>query len=97
MIPINVTHDWNLVTRTIIPNPQPCEGQDEGAVMQGLGHTLYEEMVYDGGQLLNANLVDYRVPRALDLPARLRCVFVENGDGAARSAPRGRARAASSP
>jgi CO/xanthine dehydrogenase Mo-binding subunit len=63
-------------------NPQQCEGQDEGAVMQGLGHTLYEEMVYDGGQLLNANLVDYRVPRALDLPARLRCVFVENGDGA---------------
>ena len=39
-------------------------------------------MVYDGGQLLNANLVDYRVPRALDLPARLRCAFVENGDGA---------------
>jgi CO/xanthine dehydrogenase Mo-binding subunit len=63
-------------------NPQQCEGQDEGAVMQGLGHTLYEEMVYDGGQLLNANLVDYRVPRALDLPPRLRCVFVENGDGA---------------
>jgi CO/xanthine dehydrogenase Mo-binding subunit len=63
-------------------NPQQCEGQDEGAVMQGLGHTLYEEMVYDAGQLLNANLVDYRVPRALDLPARLRCIFVENGDGA---------------
>ena len=56
-------------------NPQQCEGQDEGAVMQGLGHTLYEEMVYDGGQLLNANLVDYRVPRALDLPARLRCML----------------------
>jgi CO/xanthine dehydrogenase Mo-binding subunit len=39
-------------------------------------------MVYDGGQLLNANLVDYRVPRAEDLPSRLRCLFVENGDGA---------------
>ncbi|MGH7365781.1 MAG: xanthine dehydrogenase family protein molybdopterin-binding subunit [Candidatus Rokuibacteriota bacterium] len=63
-------------------NPQQCEGQDEGAVMQGLGHTLLEEMVYDGGQLLNANLVDYRVPRAEDLPGRLRCIFVENGDGA---------------
>jgi CO/xanthine dehydrogenase Mo-binding subunit len=63
-------------------NPQQCEGQDEGAVMQGLGHTLLEQMVYDGGQLLNANLVDYRVPRAEDLPSRLRCLFVENGDGA---------------
>src|SRR5262245_17228617 len=63
-------------------NPQQCEGQDEGAVMQGLGHTFLEEMLYDGGQLLNANLVDYRVPRAEDLPGRLRCIFVENADGA---------------
>ncbi|HYB44288.1 MAG TPA: xanthine dehydrogenase family protein molybdopterin-binding subunit, partial [Candidatus Methylomirabilis sp.] len=63
-------------------NPQLCEGQDEGAVMQGLGHTLLEEMVYDGGQLLNSNLVDYRVPRAEDLPASLQCRFVENADGA---------------
>ena len=30
-------------------NPLQCEGQDEGAVVQGLGHTLIEEMVYDGG------------------------------------------------
>jgi CO/xanthine dehydrogenase Mo-binding subunit len=63
-------------------NPLQCEGQDEGAVVQGLGHTLFEEMVYEGGQLLNASLVDYRVPRAADLPGRLRCHFVENADGA---------------
>jgi len=62
-------------------NPQQCEGQDEGAVMQGLGHTLLEEMLYEGGQLLNANLVDYRVPRAEDVPGELQCRFVENGDG----------------
>ena len=63
-------------------NPQQCEGQDEGAVMQGLGHTLLEEMVYDEGQLLNAQ--PGRLPRA---PRRgraraLACHFVENGDGA---------------
>jgi CO/xanthine dehydrogenase Mo-binding subunit len=63
-------------------NPQQCEGQDEGAVMQGIGHTLFEEMVYEGGYLLNANLVDYRVPRAEDVPPHLHCRFVENADGA---------------
>jgi CO/xanthine dehydrogenase Mo-binding subunit len=63
-------------------NPLLCEAQDEGAVMQGLGHTLLEEMRYDRGQLLNANLVDYRVPRAEDLPPALECHFVENADGA---------------
>ena len=62
-------------------NPLLCEGQDEGAVMQGLGHTLYEEMVYEGGQLLNGNLADYRVPRAGDVPPRLTSRFVENADG----------------
>ena len=63
-------------------NPLQCEAQDEGAVMQGLGHTLFEEMVYEGGQLLNGDLVGYRVPRAGDVPARLHTRFVENGDGA---------------
>jgi CO/xanthine dehydrogenase Mo-binding subunit len=63
-------------------NPQQCEAQDEGAVMQGIGHTLLEEMVYEDGALLNANLVSYRVPRAGDVPPRLESLFVENGDGA---------------
>jgi CO/xanthine dehydrogenase Mo-binding subunit len=62
-------------------NPLSCETQDAGAVLQGLGHTLFEEMVYDGGQLLNGSLLDYRVPRADDAPRRLRCRFVENADG----------------
>ena len=62
-------------------NPLACEGQDEGAVMQGLGHTLFEEMTYEGGQLLNGNLAHYRVPRAGDVPARLESHFVENADG----------------
>jgi CO/xanthine dehydrogenase Mo-binding subunit len=62
-------------------NPLACETQDEGAVLQGLGHTLYEEMVYDGGQLLNGTLFDYRVPRAGDVPPRFACQFVENADG----------------
>src|SRR5262245_3272965 len=62
-------------------NPLLCEGQDEGAVMQGLGHSLYEEMLYEHGQLLNGNLVDYRVPRTGDVP-HLQCRFVENADGA---------------
>lgn len=63
-------------------NPQQCEAQDEGAVVQGLGHTLLEEMVYEGGQLLNGDLLGYRVPRAGDLPARIETRFVENADGA---------------
>jgi CO/xanthine dehydrogenase Mo-binding subunit len=62
-------------------NPEQCIGQDEGAVMFGIGHTLMEEMVYEEGQLLNPNLVDYRVPTFQDLPQGLHTILIENGNG----------------
>ena len=62
-------------------NPLLLEGQDEGAVVQGLGHTLFEEMLYADGHLLNGTLLAYRVPRADDAPPALECRFVENADG----------------
>jgi len=62
-------------------NPEQCEGQDEGAVMFGIGHTLIEEMAYEDGQLLNGNLVDYRVPTFEDVPAELETILLENGNG----------------
>ena len=62
-------------------NPDQCIGQDEGAVMFGIGHTLMEEMIYEDGQLLNPNLVDYRVPMFEDLPQHLHTILIENGNG----------------
>jgi CO/xanthine dehydrogenase Mo-binding subunit len=62
-------------------NPRQCEGQDEGAAIQGLGHTLFESLVFDNGQPLNSNLIDYRVPFMTDLPEVFDSELVENGDG----------------
>ncbi|MCI0779460.1 MAG: molybdopterin-dependent oxidoreductase, partial [Chloroflexi bacterium] len=62
-------------------NPQQAEGQDEGAAMQAIGHTMFEEMVYEDGQLLNPNLIDYRVPTFADLPEVFETILIENGDG----------------
>jgi CO/xanthine dehydrogenase Mo-binding subunit len=62
-------------------NPAQCEGQDEGAAIQGLGHTMFEALSYDNGQLLNPNLIDYRVPSITDLPAVFESKLVENRDG----------------
>lgn len=51
-------------------NPMLVEGQIHGAVAQGLGEALLEEIVYDaGGQLLTATLMDYALPKADDVPA----------------------------
>ena len=62
-------------------NPVQCEGQEEGAAMMGIGHALFEQMVYEGGQLINSTLVDYRIPSFSDMPRGFHTVLVENGDG----------------
>ena len=62
-------------------NPILCEGQDEGGVMNAIGHTLLEEMIYKDGQLLNPNLVDYRVPTFEALPKEFESVLVESHNG----------------
>ena len=63
-------------------NPDLLKGQDLGAATQGLGIALWEEMVYDGEQLTNPNLIEYRVPRLRDTPRHITSVLAERGDGA---------------
>jgi CO/xanthine dehydrogenase Mo-binding subunit len=62
-------------------HPENCVAQEEGAAMQGIGHTFFEQLVYENGQLINPNLVDYRIPTFSDLPEEFHTVLVENGDG----------------
>jgi CO/xanthine dehydrogenase Mo-binding subunit len=62
-------------------HPEHCVAQEEGAAMQGIGHTFFEQLIYDNGQLINPNLVDYKVPTFSDLPEEFHTVLVENGDG----------------
>jgi carbon-monoxide dehydrogenase large subunit len=60
---------WVDDAGTII-NPLLAEGQLHGALAQGLGQALMEQIVYDErGQLLTGTLMDYAVPRADDVPA----------------------------
>jgi CO/xanthine dehydrogenase Mo-binding subunit len=50
-------------------HPGLVEGQIQGGVTPGIGWALHEGYYYDeGGNLLNANLLDYRLPTCLDVP-----------------------------
>ncbi|MDR7520397.1 MAG: xanthine dehydrogenase family protein molybdopterin-binding subunit [Armatimonadota bacterium] len=62
-------------------NRDLCEGQDEGAAVQGLGHALFEALRFEGGHLLNGSLLEYRVPLAEDVPEEFRSEVVEHGGG----------------
>ncbi len=49
-------------------NPVIVEGQVHGGVVQGIGQALWEEAVYEDGQLLTGSMLDYALPRADRLP-----------------------------
>ena len=63
-------------------NPALVHGQDLGAATMGMGAALREELVYEGGQLANSNVVDYRVPRFGDQPREIDLMLAERRDGA---------------
>ena len=54
----------------LVVNPLLARGQIHGGVAQGAGQALGEDVIYDreSGQLVTGSLLDYRMPRADDLP-----------------------------
>ena len=63
-------------------NPTQVRGQDEGAAVMGLGHTLMEHYQFDDeGRIRNLGAIDYRIPTSMDLPKVMESDAIENGDG----------------
>jgi carbon-monoxide dehydrogenase large subunit len=53
-----------------IVNPLTLHGQTVGAIVQGLGGALMEDLAYDSeGQFLAGSLADYVLPTAGDFPS----------------------------
>jgi CO/xanthine dehydrogenase Mo-binding subunit len=63
-------------------NPQTLKGQMYGALAQGLGYTLYEQILTKNGKILNPDFRDYKIPtfKEMDFPIDLE--FVETNDSA---------------
>jgi 4-hydroxybenzoyl-CoA reductase alpha subunit len=59
--------------------PIAAEGQIEGAAIQGLGQTIYEDFIMDHGKTLNPNFVDYKMPLSLDIPD-IKLIDIETDD-----------------
>jgi len=66
---VRVLHLVSAVDPGVAINPMQAEGQVEGAVAQGLGYALTEELVLDdAGRPLNPNFLDYKIFTAKDMP-----------------------------
>ncbi|MDZ7309024.1 MAG: xanthine dehydrogenase family protein molybdopterin-binding subunit, partial [candidate division KSB1 bacterium] len=60
-------------------NPLAVQGQIEGCIHMGLGQALMEEMIYNRGNVLNANLLDYRTLTPRQMP-EVEVIIVESDD-----------------
>ena len=58
-------------------NPRIVETQLSGAAIMQLGFTLQEKIEFDGGQITNASLADYKIPSILDIPPDIHSEVVE--------------------
>jgi CO/xanthine dehydrogenase Mo-binding subunit len=58
-------------------NPRIVETQLSGAAIMQLGFTMQEKIEFDGGQIVNASLADYKIPSILDIPSDLVSEAVE--------------------
>jgi CO/xanthine dehydrogenase Mo-binding subunit len=61
-------------------NPRSVEGQISGAVAQGLGMALLEEVTLDNGVNLTGGLFQYLIPASTDVPD-IETVVLESGEG----------------
>lgn len=59
-------------------NPVLVEQQLSGAAVTGIGHALFDELVFDQGQLVNGTLLDYQLPSVTDMPRRLTPLVIES-------------------
>ena len=57
-------------------NPVLATGQIEGGVAQGIGWTLYEDVVWREGRMANGQMTNYIMPTSMDLPT-IRVYFEE--------------------
>jgi len=75
---VKVLHYVAAVDCGVAINPQLAEGQMEGALVNGIGYALTEEMVVSSrGRVRNPSLFDYKIPSALDIP-KIEVVFADS-------------------
>lgn len=70
---MSAAHDLGKVI-----NPLLAEGQVQGAIAQGIGFALFEEMKLNQGST-ESDFAKYRIARSTDMP-KINIIFVETGD-----------------
>ena len=62
-------------------NPQTLKGQIYGALAQGIGYALIEEIKTENGRILNPGFTDYKIPTVHEMAFPIQLEIVETDDG----------------
>jgi aerobic carbon-monoxide dehydrogenase large subunit len=66
---VKLLRHWCVEDCGRVINPQLVDEQIRGGIVQGIGGALYEHCAYsEDGQLMTANMADYLVPMAAEMP-----------------------------
>ena len=63
MLKVVAAHETGTTINSVM-----AEGQIEGAVAQGIGYALMEEVIQENGRVLNDGFLDYKIPNIGDIP-----------------------------
>ncbi len=75
---VRVVHLVTVLDAGQIINPMLAHGQLLGAMVQGMGGALMEQVVFDErGRIRNASFVDYKIPNLEDVPERMTVIFID--------------------
>jgi CO/xanthine dehydrogenase Mo-binding subunit len=74
---VRVTRLVSAIDAGTAINPKQCHLQNEGSALTALGSALFEELVYDAGQPINASFLDYQLPSMRDHPGGFESILVE--------------------
>jgi CO/xanthine dehydrogenase Mo-binding subunit len=74
---VTVEHVHGVAYAGRVVDRTGAELQNEGSMTMGLGTALFEAVDFADGQVANANLSDYNVPSAGDLPTRFTHELIE--------------------
>ena len=60
-------------------NPEMVKVQLESSLQQGIGSSIYEQIVLEDGVVINPNFADYKIPTAKEMPSNKDVeVFIES-------------------
>ena len=76
---VRIEHICQAFECGAIQNPANLKAQVEGAIIQGLGGALSEEIRFENGRIRNAHFGGYRVPRSKDVPP-MELVLIDRPD-----------------